>query len=454
MNLKNLLIMILVICQPTLESMANDRPNFILILTDDQGWSGTSVCMDTKIADQFQNRYKTPAIQRLATEGVCFSSGYAPAPVCSPTRYSIQWGQSVARHGITDVKMLYRGKHVFEDRDSIAEVLKKLDERYVTAHFGKWHILGDPSKMGYDFSDGETGNKEGGFALNDEYITRLSDDPKLTNTLRDRSVKFLEEVAKDKSPFFLQISHYANHTWIVADPNDFEKQPMRDSDPVIALYRAMTFALDRSIEGVLDCLDELDLADNTYVIFTADNGAVPSLPPSKKPRTMNSPLSGGKWSLKEGGVRVPLIIRGPGIKPESQCDAPVSGIDFLPTCFELAGGNDLKTIQTIDGISFAPLLFDVNNTELLSSLAERPLTWHYPMFNNWELQTASSALRLGNWKLIHNWENNHSSIYNLKSDLSESWDLSNKLPALTSALRAALFAELKAAGQVLPNSKK
>ena len=96
---------------------------------------------DTKIADQFQNRYKTPAVQRLATEGVCFSSGYAPAPVCSPTRYSIQWGQSVARHGITDVKMLCRGKHVFEDRDSIAEVLKKLDERYVTAHFANGTYL-------------------------------------------------------------------------------------------------------------------------------------------------------------------------------------------------------------------------------------------------------------------------------------------------------------------------
>ena len=152
--------------------MANDRPNFIFILTDDQGWSGTSVCMDTKIADQFQNRYKTPAIQRLATEGVCFLLDMYLRSVCSPTRYSIQWGQSVARHGITDVKMLYRGKHVFEDRDSIAEVLKKLDERYVTAHFANGIYL-EIHQNGIYFSDGETGNKEGGFALNDEYTTRL-----------------------------------------------------------------------------------------------------------------------------------------------------------------------------------------------------------------------------------------------------------------------------------------
>ena len=276
------------------------RPNFVLIVTDDQSWAGTSVCMDDRVLDRFQDRYETPAVERLANEGMRFSAGYAAAPVCSPSRYSIQWGQSVARHGVTDVQKLYRESPEFADRDTVAEVLKRVDETYVAAHFGKWHILGDPAEMGFDVSDGETGNKEGGFAPKNEYETRLHEDPKLTNSLKKRSVAFLEQMAKEGSSFFLQISHYANHTWVVADPDDYNKQPLKESDPMTALYRAMTVALDRSIEGVLDCLDELDLAKNTYVLFTADNGAVPSLPPWKVPRVMNKPLTGGKWSLRDG----------------------------------------------------------------------------------------------------------------------------------------------------------
>ena len=429
------------------------RPNFVLIVTDDQSWAGTSICMDDRVLDRFQDRYETPAVERLANEGMRFSAGYAAAPVCSPSRYSIQWGQSVARHGVTDVQKLYRESPVLADRDTLAEVLKHVDETYVAAHFGKWHILGDPAEMGFDVSDGETGNKEGGFALKDEYETRLQEDPKRTNSLKRRSVAFLEQMAKEGSSFFLQISHYANHTWVVADPDDFDKQLLKESDPMTAIYRAMTVALDRSVEGVLDCLDELGLAENTYVIFTSDNGAVPSLPPSETPRIMNAPLTGGKWSLREGGIRVPFVVRGPGIAAGEQCDVPVSGIDILPTLFELAGGDQLETVQVMDGVSFAPLLFDADEVKTTEQLMERPLTWHYPKFNSWELQTASSALRLGYWKLIHNWETNQSRLYNIKTDLREASDLSEKLPALTSALRAALFAELRGAGQPVPAVK-
>jgi arylsulfatase A-like enzyme len=430
------------------------QPNFVLIVTDDQSWAGTSICMDDRVLDRFQDRYETPAVVRLAKEGMRFSAGYAAAPVCSPSRYSIQWGQSVARHGVTDVQKLFREAPVFEDRDTLVEVLKRVDDTYVAAHFGKWHILGDPAEMGFDLSDGKTGNKEGGFALKDEYETRLQEDPKLTDSLKQKSVDFLKQMAKEGSSFFLQISHYANHTWVVADPDDFDKQPLKDAEPMTALYRAMTVALDRSVEGVLNCLDELGLAENTYVIFTSDNGAVPSLPPSKKPRIMNAPLTGGKWSLREGGIRVPFVVRGPGIAAGEQCDVPVSGIDILPTFFELAGGKQLQTVQVVDGMSFAPLLFDADEAKTTKRLMERPLTWHYPKFNTWELQTASSAFRLGNWKLIHNWETNQSQLFNIKTDVSEGSNLSEKLPALTSAMRVALFAELRAAGQSIPAVKR
>ena len=151
---------------------------------------------------------------------------------------------------------------------------------------------------------------------------------------------------------------------------------------------------------------------------------------------------------------MPFVVRGPGINAGDQCDVPVSGIDILPTLFELAGGDQLETVQIMDGVSFAPLLMDAHDLKTTKKLMERALTWHYPKFNSWELQTASSALRLGHWKLIHNWETNHSSLFNLKTDLSEKSDLSKKLPALTSALRAALFAELRAAGQDGPAVKR
>ena len=190
-----------------------------------------------------------------------------------------------ARHGVTDVQKLFREVPRFEDRDTLVEVLKRVDETYVAAHFGKWHILGDPAEMGFDFSDGETGNKEGGFALKDEYRTRLKEDPKLTNSLKQRSVAFLEQMAKEGNSFFLQISHYANHTWVVADPDDFDKQPMKESNPMEALYRAMTVALDRSVEGVLDCLDQLGLAKTLMSFLHPDNGAVPSLHSFEKTST-------------------------------------------------------------------------------------------------------------------------------------------------------------------------
>ena len=224
------------------------RPNFVLIVTDDQGWAGTSVCMDDRVLDRFQDRYETPAVVRLANEGMRFSAGYAAAPVCSPSRYSIQWGQSVARHGVTDVQKLFREVPRFEDRDTLVEVLKRVDETYVAAHFGKWHILGDPAEMGFDFSDGETGNKEGGFALKDEYRTRLKEDPKLTNSLKQRSVAFLEQMAKEETPFLADIALCQSYMG-GGRSDDFDKQPMKESNPMDALYRAMTVALDRSVEG-------------------------------------------------------------------------------------------------------------------------------------------------------------------------------------------------------------
>lgn len=427
-------------------------PNFILILTDDQAWSGTSVRMDQRIWNSYGDGYITPSIKRLAKEGMKFSHGYAAGPVCSPSRYSIQLGQSVARHGITDVHARTNAFDYYSP-DALAEILKNHNPDYITAHFGKWHINIDPSVFGFDISDGLTGNKEGGDDNKTPYVIRSNKDPKLTVTLKDRAVKFLKDRAKLNQPFFLQISHYANHTWITADPDDIEKydkipKHLQKRPPA---YSAMTEALDRSIGGVLDILDELGLAENTYVIFTSDNGAVPSIPPKPKPdQNLNKPLQGGKWRLYEGGIRVPFIVRGPNILANSQCDAPISGIDLLPTIVDLAGVDSLKTSQVLDGKSFTSLLFNGNLSKDINSFYDRIITWHYPRFNNWKMAHAESAIRKGGWKLIYSWETNQYELYYVNIDYAEQFNLSKIESEKASLLKDELFEYLNSVGQTIP----
>lgn len=433
-------------------SYSLDKPNFILILTDDQAWSGTSIKMDSRDSDSYGDGYITPSIKRLANEGIRFSNGYAAGPVCVPSRYSIQLGQSVARHGMTSV---FKLKNSFDYRspDTLAELLKKYDPSYVTAHFGKWHIETEPHIFGFDVSDGKTGNKEGGDDGKTAYKVRINKDPKLTSTLKDRAVNFLKEQAESNNPFFMQISHYANHTWITADPDDlikYENIP-KEKQHRLPAYSAMTEALDRSIGGVLTALDELGLSENTYVFFTADNGAVPSIPPKPNPKkNLNKPLQGGKWSLKEGGIRVPFIVRGPNITPITQCDAPISGIDILPTIMDLSNNKSFSTSQKIDGISFASLLFHGNNSEDINYFNQRNLTWHFPRFNKWNMARAESAIRKNGWKLIYSWEDNTRELYKIDEDHKEEFELSLKEVKIADNLQNELFNYLISAGQVVP----
>ena len=428
------------------------QPNFILILTDDQAWSGTSIRMDKRIGNSYGDGYITPSIKKLANDGMIFSNGYAAGPVCVPSRYSIQLGQSVARHGMTSV---FKMKNAFDyhSPDTLAELLKKHDDTYVTAHFGKWHIETEPHIFGFDESDGKTGNKEGGDDNKTAYQIRINKDPKLTTTLKNRAIDFLSRQAESKKPFFMQISHYANHTWITADPDDlikYEKIPNNKQLRPPA-YSAMTEALDRSIGGVLTALDELGLSDNTYIIFTADNGAVPSFPPKPNVKNnLNNPLQGGKWSLKEGGIRVPFIVKGPNIPPSSQCDAPISGVDILPTIMELSKYNTFSTHQSLDGVSFAPLLFSGNKAENIKVFHKRMLTWHYPRFNKWNMANAESAIRKNGWKLIYSWETNKKELYYVASDHMERFELSTVETEIADSLQDELFNYLISVGQPVP----
>lgn len=423
-------------------------PNIVLILTDDQSWAGTSVRMDRTLPDSCGAGYITPAAERLAREGMRFSSAYAAGPVCSPSRYSIQYGQTPARHGITFVSNKAAFDH--ESPDTLAELIKKADPRYATAHFGKWHIDAMPSRLGFDESDGRTGNAEGGVEYKNEYIIKTTPDPKLTMSLMHRANDFMARQVAAGRPFFLQVSHYANHAWITADPADLKKyEAVPESGQLRPpAYSAMTEALDRSIGGVLAKIDELGIAGRTYVIWTADNGAIPSFPPVPKPRhNLNGSLRGGKWSVFEGGIRVPLIVRGPGIARDSQCDVPVSGIDLLPTFAELAGLKKIETTQPLDGRSFVALLRNGNNSPAAAAFNTRPLIWYFPKVGKWEMNRPGAAIRCNGWKLVHLWKENSFHLYHVSEDHAESTDLMAREPERAAALKKALFAYLREVGQ-------
>ena len=201
-------------------------PNFIIILVDDQGWNGTSVQM---MDDEIQSKsdyHQTPNIEALANRGMRFSSAYASAPVCSPSRYSIQFGQTPARLKMIRVGM--NTNHInHQTALTIPKLLKSIDPNYTAAHFGKWGIDVDPSVLGYDYSDGITGNKEGGFSYKSskkmQWGNTITEDPKKIFSTTQSAIDFIESQAKSETPFFLQVSHYAVHSDIMAREETLEK---------------------------------------------------------------------------------------------------------------------------------------------------------------------------------------------------------------------------------------
>ena len=261
-------------------------PNFILILTDDQGWNGTSVQMMDAEPQSKSDYHETPNLESLAERGMRFSSAYASAPVCSPSRYSIQFGQTPARLQMIRVGM--NTDHINHQRPiSIPKLLKNINSNYTAAHFGKWGIDAHPSELGYDESDGITGNKEGGFDYKNhqrQWRNNSSEDPKKIFSTTKKATDFLERQANSKRPFFLQVSHYAVHSDIMmrkATLNKYQNKA-KGAYQKHAGFAAMTEDLDTGLGILLKKLKALGLEKNTYIIYTSDNGAVPIMPPRSK----------------------------------------------------------------------------------------------------------------------------------------------------------------------------
>lgn len=428
------------------------RPNIIFILMDDLGWSSLSCKMDEGNLHSASDYHETLNIDRLVSQGMRFSRGYASASICSPSRRSILFGQTPTRQGDETFKEKYPQQ---QKNQSIPQVLKTIDSRYRTAHYGKWDIRADffPEDVGYDESDGNTGNGHGDLMTDKDmkWTERfITNDPKRMYTLAARATNFMERQVRSGNPFYLQVSHYATHVDVQARPDTYDKyqakpKGRKHADPGFA---AMLEDLDNSIGQILQQVESLGISDHTYIFLMADNGATEFFPPVRnrldhpsafdKPMR-NFPLRGGKWTLYEGGIRVPFVVKGPGVKPNSQCDVPVVGWDLLPTFSDLAG-NKPKLNAQLDGGSFVELL--KNEGRGVVSRPTPELIFH--RYNN---SYPHSAIIAGDYKVVKFWKGGKLELYNLKDDPGELTDIAEKNPAITKKLAAGL---MKYIGEVNP----
>lgn len=425
------------------------KPNFILLLADDLGWNSLSLGMDDRVPNSRSDFHETPNLERLARGGLRFTSAYAPAATCCPTRRSIQFGQTPTRQG--EVRFARDYDPIAHPRLTIPKMLKSADARYRTAHYGKWDLRADifPEDLGYDESDGNTGNRNGNVSSDQQTkFTNhyLNNDPKRIETLTARAVNFVRRNHASGNPFFLQLSHYATHVDIQSRSETYAKYSARKPGQIHSnpAWAAMQEDLDEGIGQLLDVIEKLGIAGSTYVIFMADNGGLEFIPPVQNkmdhPSTFatparNHPLRGGKWVLYEGGIRVPFIVKGPGIKPGAQCVVPVAGWDILPTIADLAGYSRPLPAD-LDGGSFRGLL------EAADGDVKRPtngLIFYRPTS-----AYPHSAIRVGDFKLIKIWKAPKLELYDLKADLGETTDLSVKLPAKTQELHRHLMDYLNA----------
>ncbi|UCS95895.1 sulfatase [Echinicola marina] len=409
------------------ESKSSDkkRPNIILINVDDLGWKD--------LGFMGSDYYETPNLDKFSQEGMVFTNAYAGASNCAPSRANMISGQYGPRHGVYTVSPSDRGNAKTrkliptKNIDSLSDSLFTIGEMfhangYTTGTFGKWHVSEDPTTMGFDVNIGgnHRGNpgKDGYFSpYNIEHIEDGHEGEYLTDRLTDEAIKFVED--NQDRPFFLYLPFYTVHSPLMGKLELVEKFKAKKGSggQDNAVYAAMVYSMDENVGRLLESLSALGLEENTMVIFTSDNGGIR--------KTSNQyPLRAGKGSYYEGGIRVPLVIKYPGlIKAGKKVDEPVLQMDFFPTLQAVINAEEVN--RNLDGQDLSPLLFE--NEEL----KERDLFWHFPIY----LEAYSpkddqskdplfrtrpgSVIRSGKWKLHEYFEDGDLELYNLEEDLTE-----------------------------------
>ncbi|MEW6071486.1 MAG: sulfatase [Planctomycetota bacterium] len=452
---------------PAPNPLAVERPNVLLIVVDDLGATDAGCCGS--------EYYETPNIDRLAAGGVRFTNAYAAAAVCSPTRAALLTGRAPARLGLTDwIRARFQGGvrppdgrnpsgfvrpagcslevpqnplWLEHSEVTVAEMLAPAG--YASGHVGKWHLglcAWFPAHQGFAFNRGGCDYGQPPSYFDPYFRDGQGDIPTLpsrregeylTDREADEAVAFLR--AHRDEPFFLHFAPYAVHT------------PLQAKEELVARYRAkpatnhanpdyaaMVHSVDDAVGRVLSTLDELDLAERTLVIFTSDNGGFAGV-------TDNVPWRAGKGYPYEGGIRVPWIVRWPGVVPAGRVsDAPVISMDLLPTIAEAC------SVETPRGVA-------LDGQSLLAHLRSRgeeplrrdSLFWHFPHYRD-DVGGPFSILRAGSFKLIQWWEGPRLELYDLGADPGETRDLAASRPELVADLRARLAAELARVGARLP----
>ncbi|MCG8583516.1 MAG: sulfatase [Pirellulales bacterium] len=440
------------------------RPNVIFLLVDDWGWTDGG-CFGSDL-------YETPNIDRLVSQGMKFTDGYAACTVCSPTRAAVMTGKYPARLRVTDfiagharpkakLKIPDWTKYLPHTEVTIAEALKSAG--YSTIHLGKWHLTkpnpeeiaeGLPTKHGFDVNIGG-----GRWGLPGSYfhpfhrgrgraVPFLPRDTKqgdyLTDILTREATK---QIAKSKdAPFYMYFPYYNVHTPIQGKAAYVEKyrkkiaaadKPLRHTN---ATYAAMVQSVDESVGRLMQELETHGIADNTVIFLTGDNGGL------LRNITRNTPLRAGKGSTYEGGVRVPTVVKWPGVtKPGSVSHEPVISPDYYPTILDMCGATgDAAHNKNVDGLSLTRVLKDSG-----AKLNRNAIYWHYPHYHPGG-STPYSAIRARDWKLIEFFEDNRAELYNLKDDIGEKNNLAKSNPQKAKELRDQLHAWRKSVGAQLP----
>ncbi len=449
--MRTLLISLLLACGV---HAAEDRPNILFIMIDDMGW------MDLRV--QGNMAVQTPNIDRFATEGMRFTDAYAAAPVCSPTRAAIMTGLAPARLHLTNhtpdqkrfipdnPKLLPAPmhQHLKADYRTLAEELK--DAGYTTAFMGKWHLSGreddqatrEPQFQGFEINIGGC-NFGGPPTFFDPYrIPHLEPRMKgeyLPERLADEAIEFMKKDHGEK-PFLLCLWNYTVH-WPMEAPEkllakyaDHKGKGLNDPR-----YGAMIEGMDLAIGRVLKAVDDLKLRDDTLVVFTSDNGGYGGV-------ADNRPLRADKGHLYEGGIRIPLIVRWPGVvKAGTTSAVPVISTDWFPTLLEVGGA---KAPKLTDGESLLPVLSGDGKLE------RDALFFHYPNYAFHRKNRLGGAIRSGKYKLIERFDDGSLELFDLEADLSEKTNIAAKNQDLAEKLAQSLHDWRESVGANMPTKPK
>lgn len=385
-------------------------PNILLLFIDDQGLDGTPVEMVPGKDFSRSPGYKMPNLERMASKGVIFSQAYASHPKCEGSRAAFQMGRTTITLNAIDKWHVNWNAPV---TDSLANTLKRANPAYRAAHFGKWQWPQTPESMGYDAHDGITMNEDGD--------AKDPNDPKQTFSMTRKAQAYMQKQVKEGHPFYLQLSYYAVHS----KPQALASTLAKYSGPN-ALQQAMTEDLDTNIGVLLQELDKLGIAKNTYIIYMSDNGM------------KTAALKGAKALLDEAGLRVPLVVSGPGINAKAYSNAPVVGYDIYATVLDLAAPG-FALPKGVEGGSWKPVLLNGGKGTVARPIDR--MVWHHDV----EVPHPQTAIRKGDYKLLYYWDTKESFLYNLEKDVLETSNLAAQQPALAASMLADIKAHIRPA---------